>query len=124
MPILVEYVDDNIVIMRMVGFLTNGEITSTIQNEVSQRVENKPDVTLHAIYDVTDFEWTFMEFIKYIKQRPSAKREPNQGTVHEHFVGTSQWVSQLRTWWKKNLNKETTAFSNMDNAIQYVRDNT
>ncbi|MEM9954276.1 MAG: hypothetical protein AAF846_21885 [Chloroflexota bacterium] len=121
MPIEIEYIDDNIIIMRMIGFLTNDEITTTIEKEVRQRVAGKPDFTLHAIYDVTEFEWSFAEFINYIKQRAPERSRENEGTVHEHFVGNSQWVQQLRTWWQKQLGKETTAFISMDDAIAYAR---
>lgn len=124
MPIEIERLDgEDIVIMRMIGFLTNEDITNTITLEVTDRVKDKPDMHLHAIYDVTDFEWTFTEFINYIKQKPSSQANPVAGAVSEHFVGTSQWVNQLRTWWQKQLGKQTTAFTSIDDALNYIRTN-
>ena len=121
MPIEVEFIEEeNTVIMNMIGLLTTEEITATIRTQLDDRMQDKPGEVLHAIYDVTEFEWTFEEFIKYIKSAPSAS-QGSDGKVQEHFVGTSRWVQQLRTWWKKRTGKETTAFSSMEDARQYIR---
>jgi|GEM_PF-4521741 len=122
MPIEVEVIEsENTVILKMIGLLSTDEITNTIAEEVAARVKNQPDRVLHAIYDVTEFEWTFQEFVKYVSMRGKPQSNEGDGTVREHFVGTSQWVQQLRTWWRKQLGKETTAFSSIDSAREYIR---
>lgn len=122
MPIEVKVIEnENIVILKMIGLLTTDEITDTIAKEVAGRIKNQPDKVIHAIYDVTQFEWTFQEFIKYVTTRVEPQPDNSNGKVQEHFVGRSQWVQQLRTWWRKKIGKETTAFNSIESARDYIR---
>lgn len=123
MPIEIEYLeDDHTVIARMLGHISTDDINAMIDKEVEERIAAEPEKTLHAIYDVTHFDWTFQEFIKYITGvRKEPRAIPRAGHVYEHFVGTNAWVNNLRTWWKQHMGKETTAFVSVAEALAYIR---
>lgn len=122
MPIKVEHLQDNIIVFRMIGNIPSADIVSTIQTELISRIKDEP-VTLHAIYDVTEFAWDFPQFIEYIKSKKSSAPDDDlTGTLYEHFVGQNTWVTNLRTWWMKNFNKETSAFTSIDYAVDYINE--
>lgn len=121
MPIEIDRIQDNIILFKMIGNIPADDIVKAIEDNLTSVVRTQP-IELHAIYDVTEFDWSFDQFINYIKTKNASVElgEQEVGTVHEHFVGRNSWVINLRTWWQKKLQKQTTAFTNLDDAINYI----
>ncbi|MEL7434039.1 MAG: hypothetical protein AAFN11_08820, partial [Chloroflexota bacterium] len=104
------------------GNIPADDIVKAIEDNLSSVIRTQP-IELHAIYDVTEFDWTFDQFISYIKTKNASvelEEQNDVGTLREHFVGRNNWVSNLRTWWQKKQQKQTTAFTNLDDAINYI----
>ena len=127
MPIHIERIQENIFVFKMVGNIPTHEIVAAIADNLVAEIKTKP-IELHAIYDVTEFDWDFEQFMTYIKGTKSessdSPNEPLAGIIHEHFVGSNKWVLNLRTWWQKHMQKETTAFTSIELAVQYINDRT
>ena len=113
--------DENILIVKLIGFIPATEISQFVADEIFERVNDNPEKFLNIIYDVTEFEWTFVEFANYLKAYTKPKPDNIVNIVQEHYVGKSQWIANLRTWWKQHAGKDTTAFTTVEDALEYIR---
>ena len=125
MPIEVNFhdLDNRIVVINMIGVPTAQDVDDLMKIQIIPYVQSQAPEHVHLIFDVTNFNWTFQDFARYLgmaKERHNREGRPK--TVHQHFVGSNAWVSNLRSWWQKHYDDETTVFTNLDDALNYIHD--
>lgn len=123
MPITVEKDEEEcVVIINVAGNVKVEEIEDINSNVLAPFMIAHSPKYVDVIWNALEFEADFGTFIKLLSAR---KKHRNNSTTptnfNQYFVGNNTWVRNFRSWLQKNFQEDTGCFTNMDDALFYIR---
>ena len=125
MPIGAEFRDEErTIIIRLVGKIEASELeTFNRQTVVPFLLKNAPH-TAHLIWDVYEHKSDFSKFVQFLTLAKERRNDSNAPmNFQQHFVGSNSWILTFRTWAQRNYGEDTSSFTNIADALTYIRSN-
>lgn len=125
MPIVISYLQDDkheIILATVSGMNPANDMAEALDGEILPYVRSKAPTVIQVIYDMRDVEWTFPEFMAYLNRTSERRKQGlTPANQNQHFVGSGVWMNNWRSWLQKNYNIETSAFRNVEDALEFIK---
>jgi|GEM_PF-3222604 len=117
-----KYDEINLMVVHATGHFDAISWSKMLYDDVRQFMEKYQSDPVYLITDYTNLTVDFPEFIQFmkdLKERRATQPVPN---LQQFLVGGGQWMSNFRNLYLKQFNETLGMFDNVEDAIQYVRD--
>ena len=94
-----------------------------LYDDVRPFIEKHANVPVYLITDYTQITVDFPEFIQFMKDLKARRKGQSVSNLQQFLVGDNEkWLNNFRNIYLKQFNETLGLFDNIDDAIQYVRD--
>lgn len=123
MPINVkEFNNEPIRLVEYIGNIAPDEANTVAENVLFPAFRKIAPTTMHVIYDVTELEWDFPDFINYLNSiRMNRQRGLVPPNSRQYVVGQTKFLESYRDWLYKQFGVQMGAFSDIESALKFIR---
>jgi hypothetical protein len=115
--------DENIIIVVLQETATIDEFKDLIDTTILPWVWSCHPQRVDLIGDMSRIAWDFPAFLKFVTDTIERRKQGGvPETMHQHLVGTDQWINNWRTMMQKRFGMETSAFTSINAALSFVRE--
>ncbi len=117
------YDEINLMVVHAEGHFDAVSWSQMLYNNVRPFIEDHANVPVYLITDYTNITVDFPEFIQFMKDLKERRKSQSVPNLQQFLVGDDEkWLNNFRNIYLKQFNETLGMFDNLDDAIQYVRD--
>ncbi len=121
MPVTHKIEEDyQTVILTLAGKCTAEELQLKIVEVVIPYLYTLQPIVGHIIFDVTQFDIEFLDFVKYLANVRERRESSTTPDATQHFVGNNQWFQSFRNWLNANFSEQVTTHESIAEALAYI----
>ena len=117
-----KYDEINLMVVHATGHFDAISWSKMLYDDVRPFMEKYQSDPVYLITDYTNLTVDFPEFIQFMKDLKERRATQPVANLQQFLVGGGQWMSNFRNLYLKQFNETLGMFDNVEDAIQYVRD--